>query len=520
MDFQHLASLSKRIREPDGIVIFAEQILGLPVSKHPGQVKWLTSSKKRINILRPGNKFGKSLIGAVKHIYHAYTKINMEGMYTSVEEWQKLKYDTLNFGPGYEQAREILRMVIDICQGEVFIPVEFQKEWGVTNKSLLKDWFITEDRSDANMLPSISFWSGVNLLGRSYSDMGGAFKMKGIAYLSGDEVADIAELWTFTNGTLLPRGVAYKNFQIDYYGTPQAEGHDYMRMIEMAEEDMQHPDWVEDGMFYVQKGTMFENPFLDKDTVQSLNKIQDPILKRQVLYGEYVETGEKYFGFERVQNAVDNKLYYIDKGLAGRKYLVCVDFAGGESAWADYTVIGVIDYTEERYRLVHFRRFKGGDMPIPMQYKLIEDIYNNFKEGFEGQTASVKLVIDSSALGGKNALAFLKQLNPIQFDMTSSSKAQMLATLKIAFDGGTSDKYKRKSRLEIGEVIDDNPDWGLIRIPNEPALISELQNYKLDDKKIRTDCVMMLGMGIHYLEMRRPKHPKNRVIDFDLSQLI
>lgn len=513
-----LQEFSKQIRNrEDGIVIFAEKILGLPVSKHEGQMRWLQHANKRINILRPGNKFGKSFIGAVKHIYQAFTKINLEGMYRTMEEWYDIRYDTLNFGPGYEQAREIPRMVRDIVQGKIFIPQEYQEEYGVTNKSLLKDIFIEEDRCDAQVLPYIKFNSGTHLYARSYDEMGAAFKMKGLAYVSGDEVSDIQELWSFTNGTLLPRLVAYKNASIDYYGTPQAEGHDYMRMIEMAEQDMARPKYEKDGMFYVQKGAMYENPFLDKETVASIERVADPIMKRQIIYGEHVVTGDYYFGYQRIQNAVDMKLNLQTNGYPGRKYLVTCDFAAGTSYWSDYTVIIVLDVTEEPYKLVYFNRLKGGSVPIPMQYKLVEDVYLSFKSNSWG----VKLIIDSSALGGKNALAFLKHLNPIQFEATPQRKAEMLATLKIAFDGGRSDVYKRKLKiLPDGTQRDENPTWGNIRIPNIKELISELQNYKLDDDKIRTDSVMALGQAIHYLEMRRPRMIKNKMVPFDILKII
>jgi len=520
-----LGKLSTKVRGKDGYINFAEEILGLPVSKHEGQVVWLESSTKRINLLHPGNKFGKSLIGGVKHLYHHFTKIALKGIYHNTVDWKKLQYDTLNFGPGYEQAREILRMARDIAQGNIRIPVAYQKKYGVTNKSMLKDWFIVKDHAEAYQLPYIEFISGGRLLGRSYDEMGAAFKMKGVAYISGDEVADISELWTFTNGTLLPRGVAFPNFSIDYYGTPQPDGHDYMRMIEMAEEEMKRPDWKDNGMFYVQRGSMYQNPFLDADTVAAVERIADPILKRQIIDGEYVETGDKYFGHERIQNAVDEQLQLIARGFPGRKYLVIGDFAGGESYWADFTVIGVLDYTEEPYRLVGFRRFKGGEIPIPAQYKLVEDTVYAFlgkdDTTFKYKPSLVKLLIDSSALGGKNALAFLRHLSPIQFDATPAMKAEMLSTLKMAFDGGESEDFRRKTRTRADGIVEDlNPNWGIIRIPNVPEIIAELQNYKLDDKKIKTDIVMMLGMGIHYLEMRRPKQPKNRMMNFDLLQII
>ena len=501
-----------QMRKPGGMLLFAKHICGLPIEEHRGQVRWLTNSTHRINILRPGNKWGKSLVGGIKHLYHAYLKWNMWGMYRTYQEWEQIKYDTLNFGPGYEQAREIPRMARDIAEGNVFLPPQFQERWGSTNRSLLKDWFITNDKVDAINMPYLGFSNGSRLLIRSYDEMGAAFKMKGIAYVSGDEVADINELWAFTNGTLLPRGVAYRNFSIDYYGTPQPDGFDYIRMIEMAEDEMKREDWKDSGMWYVQRGSMFENPFLNRETVEAIEKISDPEMRRQIIGGEYVDSGTKYFGFDRIQNAVDSTIVQ-SKALPGRRYVVSCDFAGGESATADFTVIMVIDCTDEPYKVVRLERFKGGDVPIPMQYKLVEDIFL----GFKNDALECRLVIDSSALGGMNAKAFLRHLNPITYSVNPTLKAEMLATLKISLDGGQSDKFKRNLEVQSdGTSVERTKPWGLIRIPNFPPLITELQNYKVNDAKIRTDCVMTLAQGIHYIEMKRPKKIKNKMVNFDV----
>jgi hypothetical protein len=342
--------------------------------------------------------------------------------------------------------------------------------------------------------------------------MGAAFKTKAIAYLSGDECADIAELWAFTNNTLLPRLVSLNGF-IDFAGTPQPEGIDYLKMIELAQEDMQKKDWQTHGLYYTQKGSMYENEFLPLEAIKEIEKIADPVMRRQIIEGEYVEIGEKYFGYQRVRNAVDPNLQLQEQGWPGRKYLTVVDFAGGESVWADFTVIMVLDYTEEPYKLVYFNRFKGGDMPIPVQYKLVEDVTMRF--GGKGTC-----IVDNSSLGGRNALQFLSDIRPIPFETSPKNKGEMLATMKISFDGGLSPTRRRqKERNSNNDFIDTNPDWGNIRMPDIPPLVSELMNYKLNDKKIRQDCVMCLGMGIHWIEMRRPKTTRREAVDFDLAAL-
>ena len=50
-------------------VYFARHILGLPL--HSGQIQWIRNSTKKVNILRPGNRWGKSFVQAIKFFKHA-----------------------------------------------------------------------------------------------------------------------------------------------------------------------------------------------------------------------------------------------------------------------------------------------------------------------------------------------------------------------------------------------------------------------------------------------------------------
>ena len=494
-DLRDISQLNQKIHNSP--INFAKEMLGIEL--HDGQKKWLRNATKRINILRPGNRWGKSLILAVKHLWQCICKPQLDGKVNTYSDWLKVEYQTLNFGPTYELGRGVLQLARDIAQGNLLLSN------GKTNDSNLKDWAITEDKSDSQILPCLGFKNGSVLLGRSYSEMGTAFKMKSIAYLTGDECADINELWTFTNNTLLPRIVSL-NGQIDFAGTPQPEGIDYMGMIDTAQQDMKRKDWKENGHYYTQKGSMYENIFLPKETIEEIEEMADLSMREQIIRGEYVEIGEKWFGFERIKNAIDKELEILAMGEGG-KYITSVDFAGGESQWADYTVILTIDYRNEPYRLVYFNRFKGGDIPIPAQYKLVEDV----REKFPGI-----LIIDNSSLGGRNAQAFLGHLKPIGFDTQPKLKSEMLATLKITFDGGQNQKFRRQRENVDGHWVERNENWGLIKIPSIPNLINELVNYRLDDTKLRTDCVMALGMAIHWIEMRRPKIIRKKAVDFDL----
>ena len=478
---------SQRLRSD--IVFFAKEMLGISFTNK--QTIWLQNSKRKINILAPGNQWGKTLTEAIKHIHQAITKPQLAGRVTSAEQWQKAEYETLNFGLTYEIAKPVKEYISQLVEGS-FLINDHETGKAYFNESKLKDWAIVDSRD--NPFPIIAWKTGSKTFFRSYDNMGSSFKAKRLAFVSGDEVGDIPELKKFVNGTLLPRLVAMGG-KLDLIGTIQADkSEDYLQMIAEAEDD-------EEGRYYLQRGSMYENTFLTRESVKETEDIADPTMRRQIIYGEYVDTGEKYFRWDEVQNMLDYNLQLIDRNRGGQ-YICAVDFAAAE----DYTVIIVLDYKTEPYKLVYHQRFKGKKIPIPMQYELVKSIVRRF---------NARLIIDSSALGGKNALSFLAEVNPIGFEFTPKNKAEMLASFKIALQGGDSGELKRDLTYEGGIEKDLNEEWGLIKVPNIPELIKELQGYKLDDDSIKTDQVMALGIAIHWLMLRRPKKHRS-VINIDL----
>ncbi|HSE46753.1 MAG TPA: hypothetical protein VLA89_15635, partial [Gemmatimonadales bacterium] len=46
-----------------------------PKKPHPGQVKWLRGSNQAINVLVPGNRWGKSTVIAMKHIWKCVFRV-------------------------------------------------------------------------------------------------------------------------------------------------------------------------------------------------------------------------------------------------------------------------------------------------------------------------------------------------------------------------------------------------------------------------------------------------------------
>ena len=210
---------------------------------------------------------------------------------------------------------------------------------------------------------------------------------------------------------------------------------------------------------------------------------------------------------------IQTDIKLLDSGYPNRQYIVSGDFAYGESVWADHTVFIVIDYTDEPWKVVGFVRMKAKDVPVPVQYEMFKDLVSRFR---------AKAIIDSSGPGGKNAYAFLKDIHPIPFEAgitggNTTRKYEGLASLKAAMDGAGNTELSRVIDIkQDGTRVDRKKNWGIIKIPNIPELISELINYRLDDKKLKTDSTMSLMMAVDWLMMRRPKQVRNRAVAIDM----
>ena len=484
-------------QKPLDLETFSKVFLGIDIS--PRQKEWVKNSTKLINVLRPGNQWGKTTIEAIKHIYQAMTKPRLAQFNLPPEGWLRTEYPTLNFGKTYEVAKAVYYNMIDIINGDYLIydPVTGEAH---TNKSKITDATI---EIKENPMPFIRWWNNSLTLIRSYDDLGTSFKAKKIAFISGDEVGDIPELILFVNTTLLPRLVFFQG-NLDLVGTPQNIG-DYQEIVELA--------WRGDKDYYLMGGTMFENPHLNPDYVKKIEQIADPDLRRRMIYGEFVEAGERYFPIIDIMNACRDETpisetgYLEDPTPTGR-YILSYDPA----AASDNAAIGVIRYDVKPYKLVYIKVYKGNSIPLPMQYEIVTDIFKRYKD----MKSKIRFIFDEGGLGGKNVTAYLTELNGYGFPGKgrgyADTKADALAKLKDVLE------RDREIRLKDGKEIEMATHWGGLTLPNERNLRIELEGYKLDDKKIKNDRVMMLAMAIWYIERLNPRLLHKSAIDFDMYQ--
>lgn len=499
------------------VVGFAKNVLGLrDIEEHVGQTTWLRNSWRLINILKPANQWGKTLAEAVLHIYHAMCKPMLQGRVTDDAMWMGIRYETVNVGKTYEVAKGVFETALDIVHGKILM------RDGTTNQCDL-GWAISHIEDAMNKPPEIHWWNGSKTLIRSYDEFGSAFKRKRLAFVSVDETGDIPELKLFLNGTLIPRVFFFRG-PIHLVGTSQSAGVEYEEVAEMARESYEADPEGSD--YYFQTGSVFENPNIDPEFIKKLEAVADPELRKQIIYGQYVDYGDKIYSFDEVSQIFSEPLPYDEKsGFTeapdkNGKYVFAVDLAATKDETSVTCVRHDISYQtpdgkkiERPYRVVFHKAFRGDTMPLSLQYELIHQWYMLFKSV---APLSTKFVFDSVALGGKNAEQAFSDLHGFPFPGTGASylnaKAEAIGTFKEVLGRG-----RRFLINEQGKQVDENHSWGMLRIsPHIVPLRRQIEGYKLDDKNIKQDRFMSLIMAIHYIEKRKPKLSHNRAVDFDV----
>lgn len=432
---------------------------------HEGQREWLRNAFAPINVLVPGNRFGKSTVTAMRHLWFAATKFIPRGR-VLIETAEK-RYQTISLAYSSEQARIVFEMIRSLAMSETFSP-------------LVAD--IKE-----SPYPKIELFNGSIVNVRSAHDGGKYVDGFEYRYISLDEAGYIDELKSLINGVLLMRlaggGI------LDLLGTPK--GITQQGLYWYATRALSHAP-----RYYGMRGSIYDNPFLPVDDLKMREQMilsADPRLRQQVFYGDFVDFSGLAFGHESRENMFRPGMPMHEDRLADHKYTQAWDLGRRD----DYTVGWTLDTTTEPWRAVDFQRLNK--VPWETIYDLIKA--KSVEYGVDYPR------IDATGPGGDVVEEELfKRERPVEgYRMNSAAKKlDLINTLQIVMDW---------NRQQVGEtvVVDesgfeqivpimDAPDaasdmWGLLRVPPIPVVIDEFGVYKLDDKKLRQDTVIALAMA-------------------------
>ncbi len=465
-----------RHKTAEGLKAFCEYYLD--ITPTPDQMVYEKNSEGKWCVVnRSSNKWGKTFWEACGFIHEAYYKLDVET--DDNKAWLKAEYLQAVAAPEYSGSKTLLNELKKIVEGEIMKPN------GKTNASKLKGWFITRAKgleSDSNLPPIIKFFNNSEVWGRSYSGLGASMKQKTFHNIVIDESGDIPELHKFIFITLLPRTAMAKFGRIRIIGTPQGYRYDYSLVIQELERDPNA---------YVHQGSMKENIYI---TTEAYNRLKDaykhdPEMMRQVMEGELISSGRSVFPGEVVEHMIDLKLPMEQGPLSGHRYIVGIDAA----VKSDELVITVIDVSKIPYILVKQFAIEANFMSPDTFYAEIHSIQKQYNNAYG--------MFDASGMGGQlmeiqlqeicvNLFFFQSVATKTNQEKEQLNKGDMIVNAREMMLQGRNPVIIHNEDGTIREAYEENPDYGLIRMPNYYDLAEQLKVYDYDDKHLRTDKMM------------------------------
>lgn len=468
---QERAKLIRRVwrRSAIDVIFFCNTFL--PKKPHPGQIKWLQGSVAPVNTLVPGNRWGKSTVIAMKHIWHCMFKVGLkfEGL-TAEErkrEFRAAEYDTISVAMSADQAEIVFNEAKRLLSSKALKP------------------FVSAFRSTP--FPHIVFANGSVMHCRSAHDDGKYIDGHAYRYLSIDEAGWITKLKSLMTNVIVMRlaggGV------IDLIGTPKGYNDLYF-YYERGQRKIKG--------YYSQRGSIYDNPHLPEEDIKMRDALlasADPKVRMQVLYGEFVDFTGLAFTRDQRDNAFDPALPEHEPYIAGHKYVNAWDLG----RMTDFTVGCVLDITTRPWKLVSYTRLNR------VAWEEIYATIDRVRLEYHCRWARIDA---TGPQGDVIEEEMTKRGIPTDPYKTSNraAKVELINTLQNALDEGRVSTGFTESLDDDGSrvvtpIMQDPGDgnWGTLRLPTISQLMDEMGVYSLDDKNIAfTDSVMSLALAAAY----------------------
>lgn len=460
-------------------VFFVRTMLGeIP---HPGQEAWLNDAVEYINVLVPGNRYGKSYVIGFRHLWHAWLKVGTP--FRDQEQWMREPYQTISLGATDDQARIVFRLIQRFLRHPAMRP------------------FVVSERSSP--FPQIKLWNGSVINVRSAAEGGKYVDGHAYRYVSVDEAGWIDDLKELMTNVLIMRLAG--GGKIDLIGTPKGIGSGLYWYWNRAARGV-------DG-YYGQRGSVFDNPYLPAEDIKKrdeLLKHADPRVRQQVIYGEFISTAGLAFTFDELQNAFDGTMPAHQNYIPGHTYYQAWDLGRR----TDYTVGVTFDVTTGPCRSctpAGAREVVTHSWPYPMvDFQRLNQVGWETIYELIGQKRTEYHVplprIDATGPQGDVLVEELWKRGIAVDDFRVSNgaiKTNLVNSLQAAMSHGRQVTGEREVADEAGmlhvvpELAPVGNSWGLVRMPSIPQLLDEFGSYQIDDHKIVQDCVMAVALAVH-----------------------
>lgn len=483
-----LTLLNKSLdRGRQDIVFFADYFLGMKL--HPGQIRFMRGATGNVNVLVPGNRFGKTVILAIRHIWHNFYKIGMkEG---DAEEWQKVSYRTVALAPHSNVLEVDFQLIKQIMTSS--FPINKEGEPIKTNKCRLS-WYIELDKCRNSAPYFIQFRDNTGIMFASTDgDKGGSVQGRKFGYGSYDEGGRSHHLEYELMSNLLPR-FAEMGAQLDIASTPDQTSPSIVYHSEIFEKGQKGVEG-----FKSFEGSAFENIFLPESYFEQIEETygNDP-LKQQVLYGKFVFAGDTLYPAEDIKAAKDESLNSGVSYEHGHKYVIGIDTAMGE----DEMVYSVLDVPEkpteaDPIRLVRQMAVKGNSKSPQVHM----DDFIGLVATYE-KLNNVKIILET--WNGESARFYQDMPYHLQHLTKCFGSWQPPGITPKMVGRNPRNVKKAEILLALRKLLANKS----IKIPNETVLIQQLSVYREDDAKLKTDRVISLALAVWLATDGKPKVEK------------
>ncbi len=469
----------------------------LPPAEKLAQINFLK------NILCPSNRFGKTFITSVKHLWYNFYKIGLNGDPKTIAV---ARYSTLNLSPHSMQVDALYRYIVDILEEKFVYEWKGQK---IRNVCKIRDFMIDH----LQVKREVVFANNSMVKGApTGDDQASSIAGTNFFYISYDEAPQSIHLRDELPAKIQSRLID-SGGPLDLIGTPEVDKPSHQYYHRIVKQGLK----LEEGWFTL-LGNLDDNSFIpeeNKDKALESIKQTDPKKYQQVRYGNFISSGGKLFSTPAIERLWEGQ---PQEPMEGHKYLVSNDWGFADDG--DPTIMYVFDLTELYLKPEDFIRFYGNEK-LP-HARVVKRVKMEGPDPYEAVATSKLLwetyncglyIHDASSMGGVMLKKMLRNSgikNIIDFSSNPESKDEMLFVTSKALS------YRQKDAQIDGKLLSKHEDFGKIRSFLIPELEEQLGTYKRDDKKLEQDEVMAFGQGVWYIDKKlRPGH----VAVYDLNIL-
>lgn len=390
------------------------EILKDPVKFTRFLFRWKTLSPKQIELLRmedeinvilAGRRFGKSSLMASKCLWYALNNP---------------KSTCIVIGPSFQQAKIYHDILVQALESHPF------------------SLFVKAIKNSP--LPEILLRNGSRILFRTASKDGKYLRGKKVHFVFITESAFI-ENSVFEQVILPMRLDTGAKFFLE--STPFGKNYFYELYLKALNKEKG---------FSLFHATVYDNPIIDPLELEKQRQRTSEVVWRSEYLAEFVEDNSAYFGWEVIQNALED--YQPSGYIANHKYVIGLDIAQKE----DYTVFVVLDVTARPYTIAEYHRFNG------RKYDEVTNLANELAEKYNAE---------------------------VWFDATGVGRA-----LAENIKRGVEVVFTKKSKLEALNLLLVELERGNIKIPQSwTTLRDELRFFSLE-REVQDDCVIALALAV------------------------